>query len=56
MGGGIHDVRGTSASVLNNHRGWDGGVGWVASSYMPTGAALSVLMFFKVGTSAFSSI
>jgi hypothetical protein len=54
MGGWIHTgLRGTLAGDLNNCRGWDGGIGWVATSCMSTGATLSVLMFSKVGTGAF---
>jgi hypothetical protein len=54
MGGWIHTgLRGTLASDLNNCRGWDGGIGWVATSCMPTGAILNVLMFSKVGIGAF---
>jgi hypothetical protein len=35
---------------LNNCRGWDGGIGLVATSCMPTGALLSMLIISKVGT------
>jgi hypothetical protein len=57
MGGWIHTgLRGTFADDLNNCRGWDGSIGWVATSCMPTGAALSVLMFSTVGIGAFPSV
>jgi hypothetical protein len=57
MGGWIHtDLRGTFASDLNNCSGWDGGIRWMATSCMPTRAALSVLMFSTVGTGAFPSV
>jgi hypothetical protein len=57
MGGWIHTgLRGTLASDLNNCRGWDGGIGLVATSYMPTGAVLSMLIISKVGRGAFPSV
>jgi hypothetical protein len=49
-------LRGTLAGDLNNCRGWDGGIRWVATSCMPTGAALSMLIFSKVGIDAFPSV
>jgi hypothetical protein len=57
MGDWIHtSLRGTHAGDLNNCRGWDGGIGLVATSCMPTGAALRMLIIFKVGTGAFPSM
>jgi hypothetical protein len=57
MGGWIHTgLRGTLAGDLNNCRGWDGGIGLVATSCMPTGAVLSMLIISKVGTGAFPSV
>jgi hypothetical protein len=57
MGSWIHtDLRGTFAGDLNNCRGWDGGIGWVATSCMPTGAALNMLIFSTVGTGVFPSV
>jgi hypothetical protein len=57
MGGWIHiDLRGILAGDLNNCSGWDGGIKWVATSYMPTRAALNMLIISKVGTGAFPSV
>jgi hypothetical protein len=45
MGGWIHTgLRGTLAGDLNNCHGWDGGIGLVATSCMPTGVVLSMLI------------
>jgi hypothetical protein len=57
MGGWIYTgLRGTFAGDLNFCRGWDGGIGWVATSCTPTGATLSMLIFSMPGTSAFPSV
>jgi hypothetical protein len=54
MGGWIHTgLRGILAGDLNNCRGWDGGIGLVATFCMPTEAVLSMLIISKVGTGAF---